>query len=161
MKIWLITDTHFNHKNMVELQYRPVDFDRVIVDNWKRLVSEDDIVIHLGDVIMGQKGTLGDIIKELPGHKVLVTGNHDEKPGWFLKKGFDFACHAFELNHIYFTHEPAEVLPPNCAHNVHGHTHGNGHRDNEYTKQPWHIEFHIEDDLSPKLLEEVLNESIN
>ena len=33
MALWLITDTHFGHNNMVHLCGRPQNFTRLIMDN--------------------------------------------------------------------------------------------------------------------------------
>jgi len=50
-------------------------------DNWKSVVSDDDVVVIAGDVSWALKFKEDfadlDFVKSLPGKKVLVRGNHD------------------------------------------------------------------------------------
>lgn len=65
--IWLISDTHFNHANILKftdsrtgLPVRP-GFESVdhmnehMIERWNSVVKPGDIVYHLGDVVMGNK----------------------------------------------------------------------------------------------------------
>lgn len=75
--LWIITDTHLNHHAMVKSCGRPENFDSIICQNWQEKVKAQDTVIHLGDCAWrpeGMKRLLG-----LPGKKILVRGNHDDK----------------------------------------------------------------------------------
>jgi calcineurin-like phosphoesterase family protein len=47
MKIWIISDTHFNHNRIIELEERPEDYQELIINNWKKLVKNEDTIIHL------------------------------------------------------------------------------------------------------------------
>lgn len=80
---WLITDTHFNHKNIIEYCNRPDDYEQQIIDNWQQLVKPTDTIYHLGDVVMGSKATMREfyenVFSRLPGKKILVRGNHDHR----------------------------------------------------------------------------------
>ena len=65
--IWLISDTHFFHSNILKFTddngelIRGKLFDTVeqmnecMLDNWNSVVKPGDIVYHLGDVMMGNK----------------------------------------------------------------------------------------------------------
>lgn len=159
--IWIVTDTHFNHKKMCELQGRPENFNEVIIKNWQEKVQPEDQVWHLGDVILGQMGTLTSILEQLPGKKILIKGNHDkEKTQWYIDHGFTFVCYGFQYRKIWFTHHPARMLPEGCNMNIFGHFHGNDHRlfDEEagIKLRKWHKHLHIEETLSPILLSEFL-----
>ena len=44
MALWLITDTHFGHNNMVHLCGRPQNFTRLIMDNWRKMVANTDTI---------------------------------------------------------------------------------------------------------------------
>lgn len=128
-KIWLITDTHFNHAMLVEKGHRPADYQDQIKSNWKRLVAEQDTVIHLGDVIFAQASTLRDILTELPGRKILVRGNHDhESDGWYMRAGFSFVAQGILVGGVWLTHAPQATLPDGAIVNVHGHLHAGTHR---------------------------------
>lgn len=89
--LWIITDTHFDHHAMIKSCGRPENFDSIICQNWQEKVKAQDTVIHLGDCAWrpeGMKRLLG-----LPGKKILVRGNHDDKsPEKYMEMGWDFAC---------------------------------------------------------------------
>lgn len=145
-KIWLIADTHFNHLKMIELCYRPENFTELILENWRNAVGENDITFHLGDVILGRQSEMEGMIRSVKGRKILIIGNHDkEKPHWYMKRGFDFACYGIEYGHVYFTHRPSSFLPQGCTLNIHGHLHNNGHRDEDQVLNPWNKKLSIEE----------------
>ena len=89
--LWTITDTHFDHHAMIKSCGRPENFDAIICRNWRERVKPQDTVIHLGDCAWrpeGMKRLLG-----LPGKKILVRGNHDDKSlEKYMEVGWDFAC---------------------------------------------------------------------
>ena len=82
--IFLTSDLHLCHKSFV---YEPRGFhsteemNSAIENNWNELVSEDDDVFVLGDLIFkGERNTLDDamsIVRRLKGWKHLILGNHD------------------------------------------------------------------------------------
>lgn len=128
-KTWVIPDTHFNHAMLVEKGYRPADYQEQIIKNWQRLVVSYDTVIHLGDVIFARAGTLGEIMAILPGHKVLVRGNHDrESDGWYMRAGFAYVAQGILVGGVWLTHAPQATLPDGAILNVHGHLHAGTHR---------------------------------
>lgn len=173
MKTWLITDTHFNHTNMVQLCGRPENFNDVIIKHWKHLVADDDLVIHLGDVIFSRAGELTGIMAQLPGKKVLTLGNHDNrKPEWYMNRGFHFAADRFDYKKIAFSHIPLtrEGLGKDLSYlsdvphhrgvslNIHGHFHNTDHRDWEYEVGDHNRLLVLEnEDYKPVLLEEFLS----
>jgi len=86
---WLHGDTHFDHMNMCEYCGRPENFNELIIYHWKKMIAPDDLVYHIGDVYFGRRSKFFDCIKDLPGVKVLIKGNHDrEKDQWYLNHGF-------------------------------------------------------------------------
>lgn len=127
MKVYLISDTHFNHAKIETYCDRPSNFTEVLMHNWNQTVQPTDLVIHVGDVYIG-KGW-DNIYPFLNGRKVLVRGNHDwhHNCAWWMEHGFDFACDAFIFRHVYITHKPAEFLPGHCYLNIHGHLHNIWH----------------------------------
>src|SRR3990167_9246166 len=147
MKIWLIGDTHFNHKKLLQYENRPKDFNRIIIQNWNKVVSTDDIVIHLGDVILGQDSTLKEILGNCLGRKILTRGNHDHHSmQWYMQRGFDFACDYFVYKNIAFSHAPLTPLPfrtsdenynKQVSLNIHAHFHHGNHRGKPGMKCAW------------------------
>lgn len=141
MNIYVISDTHFNHLKLSTHCKRPENFSELIVKRWNETVKPDDVVLHLGDVAIGPKRYIRDLLSLLPGRKILIRGNHDRDKscGWWMENGFSFACDSFILRSVLFTHEPAnaviksdgnrpydqleEPLPFGSVLNVHGHLH--------------------------------------
>jgi len=82
-KIWVISDTHFNHTNIIKYCNRPFKdanhMNESLIANWNAKVSPDDDVIHCGDFCFGNPLP---IINRLNGRITLVKGNHDQS---FLK----------------------------------------------------------------------------
>src|SRR5260221_238147 len=118
MNIWIIGDTHFGHDNMIPYCGRPTNFDDILIKNWNKVVKEEDLVIHLGDVIMGRNAQerLPEILKQLPGKKILCRGNHDVEKKWgagvhFMEAGFDFVTDSFVYDIYAFSHCPLTPLP--------------------------------------------------
>lgn len=156
--VWVVSDTHFNHRRLPEFTTRPENFTELIINNWNTVVADDDLVLHLGDVILGRNSELGEINNKLKGKKVLVKGNHDnESLMWYMQRGFMFACDGFRWGEFWFTHEPAISLPTGCKYNVHGHLHADGHRINElgHPLRNWHILIEMESTLAPVTLDQV------
>jgi len=82
MTTYLTSDTHFRHKNILNLgEGRPFDdletHDEMIIKNWNEVVTPDDTVYHLGDVALGPWPEGLGCVKRLLGHKILIPGNHD------------------------------------------------------------------------------------
>jgi len=128
-KIWLITDTHFGHKNIIKYCGRPNNFEKLISKNLFKSVKWNDILIHLGDVALGDRQFAHNkYIKPLQCKKWLLLGNHDtESISWYLENGWDFVAESFTAvyfgKRILFSHKPM----PNGDYdiNVHGHFHNN------------------------------------
>lgn len=128
-KTWVVTDTHFNHKTLVEEGWRPADYQRRIMREWAHVVHGDDLVYHLGDVIFGNQSELSSIMASLPGTKVLVRGNHDKQSdGWFTSRGFAYVASGILTKGVWLSHHPAQKLPDGALVNVHGHLHNSTHR---------------------------------
>src|SRR6185437_16353818 len=53
MRTLLISDTHFNHTNIVTYCDRPKDFTQILIKRWNERVQPKDTIIHLGDVFIG------------------------------------------------------------------------------------------------------------
>lgn len=79
--IWVTSDTHFNHANIIKYCNRPFssveEMNETIIANWNKVVSEDDMVYHLGDFVLGDKSLVPDFLERLNGYKEFLMGNHD------------------------------------------------------------------------------------
>lgn len=135
MKIWIISDTHFNHKNIIQYENRPFnsidEMNDAMIKRWNSVVSPDDIVYHLGDVGLGNESSLKWIIPSLNGHKILVRGNHDQKSkNFYIDCGFEEVRPSFIEEHegvkIFFSHRP-DTRPGNQHDTYDMHFYGHVH----------------------------------
>ena len=80
-KIFVTSDTHFGHDR--EFVWGPrgftnyVDHDTAIIERWNAVVGPDDIVYHLGDVMLGDNNYGIGCLALLNGHIKIIPGNHD------------------------------------------------------------------------------------
>ena len=146
-KLWLISDTHFGHSNIVRYQQRPTNHEVIMLSEWARRVGERDQILHLGDVALGSNGNARrwlDVVRRMPGEKYLILGNHDNPSALdFARAGFDIVPE-FVHQGVAFSHRPiapragyddlhrrpfdAEehpLLAEDWIVNIHGHTHAN------------------------------------
>lgn len=83
--IYFISDTHFNHHNI--LAYEPVsrpfkdihDMNEYIIERWNERITDYDEVYVLGDFFMGKLDEIQPILNRLKGTIHLIRGNHDQK----------------------------------------------------------------------------------
>lgn len=129
-RYFFISDTHFSHANIIKYCNRPFidikSMNEKIISNWNSVVTNDDVVYHLGDVILGNKEDANDIIGQLNGIKYLVKGNHDMRQNQFYRDlGFkEVYDHPIIIkDFIVLSHEPMPFVMNQMYFNVHGHVH--------------------------------------
>lgn len=135
--IWLISDTHFGHANMLKFKradgsplrrFASVDqMDECLCDMWQTVVKPQDKIYHLGDVCMGKRSQAIWRVKGLNGHKRLVLGNHDDLPTkHYLDAGFDKLYSSRRLGGYLLSHMPLLLTDdPRIKGCIHGHLHAN------------------------------------
>lgn len=139
--IWVISDTHFNHQNIIKFCGRPFDtvdqMNDMMVTYWNETVKPGDKVYHLGDVYMGggfNKEYTEKLLLSLNGQKRLILGNHDNGKDQILHKVFKKidVWRMFPEFGLLLTHVPVHesTLQEGRFHdhkylNVHGHIHQN------------------------------------
>jgi calcineurin-like phosphoesterase family protein len=124
---YVISDLHFNHGNIIEHCGRPFscveEMNEAMVEEWRKRVTDDDIVYVLGDVIGTESEIESDVwLSDLPGKSVLVAGNHDTlRPS--IKVPVVESC---TLSHdgvtFFCSHRPQ---PDFRGWQLHGHVHNN------------------------------------
>ena len=81
--IYFISDTHFNHRNIIKYTDRPfndiTEMNNTLINNWNSIIKEDDIVYHLGDFALTCDEKLKELYSYLNGTIILIRGNHDGK----------------------------------------------------------------------------------
>ena len=130
--IWLISDTHFFHKNIIGYCNRPFssveEMNETIRDRWNSVIKPQDHVYHLGDVYMeksGNKQAVETFLRSLNGKKRLVLGNHDDAMDYSLYSNFEKIMVWRNFEKVVLTHVPINVdnIPGGDRINVHGHVH--------------------------------------
>ena len=148
-EIWLISDTHFFHANILKftddegnlirgaLFSSVEEMNQCMLDNWNSVVKPGDKVYHLGDVMMGDKTEFKRFWAKLNGSKRLIVGNHDDIK-WMAQNELFAKIHMWRmftefgllLTHVPI-HEsglrrgaPTDETAPMLL-NIHGHIHQN------------------------------------
>lgn len=145
--IWVISDTHFGHTNIIKYCDRPFksveEMDDTIIKNWNSVVRDGDIVYHLGDVYMGKAP---GFLNNLKGRKRLILGNHDNGRDQLLQRVFQKidVWRMFPEFGLLLTHVPVHTntLSEKCPVNVHGHIHNN---EKDYGKQYRNVSVEVVD----------------
>lgn len=147
MSTFIISDTHFNHANIINYCNRPFkdaeEMDRIMIKNWNETVSNKDVVIHLGDFGLGKKEYIKDIIKNLNGKKILILGNHDNWSEQFYRDAGFHTVSRFPILYGDFylmSHAPLILSETTPYFNCYGHT----HIDPKYTDTPTSKCFSVE-----------------
>lgn len=141
--MYVISDTHFNHKNIIQYENRPFadveEMNKTMIARWNSVVKPEDTVIHLGDVGLGSEASLKEIIPQLNGTKILIKGNHDRKSNhFFLCCGFSAVYHTMVINYqgkvIFFSHCPESRRGDGNKYDIHlfGHVHSKGFLEDVY-----------------------------
>ena len=157
--IYFISDTHFNHENVIKYCNRPFankeEMNEALISNWNSIVTNKDIVYHLGDVALTNESEMKDIISKLNGKKYLIRGNHDKKSVLFYENaGFIVLKDApikIDKYNLILSHYPIpDTMIPKGYINIHGHIHNNKLNEDldrsgtlEYPKEKYDPKKHI------------------
>lgn len=130
-KVFFTSDTHFNHSSIIDYCHRPFkdvnEMNETLIKNWNSVVSSNDIVFHLGDIIFGGSTIWNSIIPRLNGRINLILGNHCHK-NWreWYGKWFETVSEqlTIKINDTLciLTHYPLLCFPSNFI-NLFGHVH--------------------------------------
>lgn len=85
-KIFVTSDTHFGHENIIRYCERPFkdarSMNESLIERWNNRVGVDDTVYFLGDFAMGpgvDDNFIVRTLKRLNGTINVLPGNHDQK----------------------------------------------------------------------------------
>ncbi|WP_248885557.1 hypothetical protein [Acidithiobacillus acidisediminis] len=136
MTIFFTSDWHLGHKNIIRYTQRPFssieEMESCLIGEWHSRVTRRDTVYFLGDFSVTNaqnRPRMEAILASLPGHKILVVGNHDDGK----IQGWDEEHRLLDVRvdgkHLLLCHYPLASWGDmrNILH-LHGHTHGNGGR---------------------------------
>ena len=129
--VWVWSDLHLGHTKTIQTFGRPFrtadEMTDQIFSNWQQVVAPEDTILILGDVtVHGLWGRRLKRVRQAPGRKILVYGNHEVTGDDFLDcEGFDEVHSTLYVEGdppLLLTHVPLRVVPDGCV-NIHGHLH--------------------------------------
>ena len=131
---WVWSDLHLQHRNIIKYSERPFEnvdqMDDALHRAWRNAVGENDTVICGGDVALSGalRGIHHDRVRNAPGRKLLIIGNHDlDRKGKLQNVGFETSTTTLVLEtepQLLLTHLPLHRIPAGTV-NVFGHVHNN------------------------------------
>lgn len=136
-KIWLTSDTHFCHQNIIKYCDRPfTDTEQMnseLIKRWNSVVAPEDTVYHLGDIYLGPADRAYSLLSALNGRIILIRGNHDRhSKNWYLERGIAEMYSSLFLyaggKRILLTHEPDKGIGEDYDLHFFGHIHNDDHR---------------------------------
>lgn len=150
-KVWFTSDLHFGHDR--EFIWGPRGFKNVnemnetIIKNWNEVVSPEDNVYVLGDLMLGDNEVGRKLLCELKGTIHVVFGNHDTLLRKEIYRGLYNVIergYATQIEidgwHFYLSHYPTmtcnleKEFSKRCLLNLYGHTH---QKNNFYNGLPF------------------------
>jgi len=110
MKRWFISDTHWNHENIIKFcrshHFKDIyDMNETMIESWNKTVGDDDLIYHIGDICSPRTTDPSPIISRLKGNIILIKGNHDKKklirkmPSWTERMAIKLGNYKCLLNH--------------------------------------------------------------
>jgi calcineurin-like phosphoesterase family protein len=103
------------------------------LEGYKSVVNKRDIVFFLGDIAFDVESL--ELIKDLPGDKRLVLGNHDTDRKVDIANlclVFDQIHGLYKYKHAWLSHAPIHQDELRGKINIHGHTHNHHVKDRRY-----------------------------
>ena len=152
-ELFFVSDTHFNHANILKfVNYegdlvRPEfdsveDMDETMIERWNSVVKAEDKIYHLGDVSFDLKA-FHRIMPRLNGKKRLILGNHDKFDMSEYLRFFEKIQESWQpTRRTLFTHRPVYMggTEGHEKFNIHGHI----HRTRKEMISPQHLNVSVE-----------------
>jgi len=126
--IFLISDTHFDHTNIIKYCNRPFkstsEMNHVIINNWNKTVNRRDIVFFLGDMRFGRGSRETDYwLKRLNGAIYFLNGNHETKSRMITF--YDKLIIKYRDKRFFLVHDPKDIPKDWNEWVICGHHHNN------------------------------------
>jgi len=142
MGLFFTADTHIGHANIIKYCHRPFEnvheMDERLITEWNGVVSNDDVIFHLGDFAWKNTRRAARILTRLDGMKFLCRGTHDGRilklATYFEDIRDSFLIRVNKGQFIFMSHCHQEIWPEmNCeSWHLFGHSHG---KLNTYAEQ--------------------------
>lgn len=146
--LYFTSDLHLCHKNIIKYARPQFEFsdeglqqcEDLILKNYNDVITDDDIVVFLGDIAFLKsefKPHISEYCHKLKGRKLMLRGNHDTiTDKFFLSCGFEKIIDYILFENIFICHYPLsepdskreaefkEIFEENnCNTVIHGHIH--------------------------------------
>ncbi len=175
--IFITSDTHFGHNRKFIYEARGFhaveEMNKELVYRWNQLVTEEDLVYHLGDTFLSDNSNI-EWMGKLNDHVRLIRGNHDtdNKVRNLLERGFiESALWAdvlhYQHKHFYLGHfatmtsnytDPDKGMRGRTL-DLYGHTH---QKTNFWNDNPFVYHVGVDSlDLAPVLIDQVIEDMQN
>ncbi len=132
--VWIWSDQHFNHENVIKYGKRPYkgseDMNTQLIQNYLNTVKEGDVCIWAGDIFFKSKEAFRNEILPLldKTYNILVVGNHDFQGQAIKDMGFDEIHLILDFKYndkrCVISHYPF-IIENEIFTNIHGHIHQN------------------------------------
>ncbi|AZU98237.1 putative serine/threonine protein phosphatase [Salmonella phage SE_PL] len=139
-----IADTHLGHRNIYKYRkvfdstkHNDLYFIRILQETCKKR----DTMFFLGDICFDKQYL--EIIKELPGQKILIPGNHCTEyiPMKELVDVYDEVHALLKYKEFWLSHAPIADVELRGKRNIHGHVHAQSVPDIKYLNTSVDSEF--------------------
>ncbi len=132
-RCWVWSDLHVNHAPIITHGHRPFatlrQMQEHLIDAWRGCVRRNDVIVCVGDLAIGGSSEAVDaMVRNLPGRKLVVAGNHEFWAAGGPPKNYA-VCEVMPTllvdgkHPAVMTHEPLDHVPRGWI-NLHGHLHG-------------------------------------
>lgn len=153
--IYFTSDLHLGHDK--DFIYKERGFDNIsshniaILKNWNSVVTSDDVVYVLGDLMLGDNSAGMSILKQLNGTIYIILGNHDTNSRITLYKTLPrvadisfadrirYRGYTFFLSHYPMCTGNGDKELKRAVINLHGHTHQRINYTNENGNRMYHV----------------------
>lgn len=127
---FVIADTHFYHKNIIDYCKRPFNsveqMNIELIKNWNDFVSNKDTIYVLGDFALTNKEKIKELCEKLNGKKILIKGNHDNYSNQTYRDCGFYEVSEYPIlykNFFWLSHEPLVLNETTPYANIYGHVH--------------------------------------
>lgn len=131
---YFFADPHFGDSDIIRYENRPFknsdEMNRAIVENWNSVISEDDEVFLLGDVVGSNPMPIVElqkVLSQLKGKIIILLGNHDIGiANYLIEWGYKVYEYPILLDDFWIlSHEPQYIQNGGVYANIFGHVHNN------------------------------------
>lgn len=132
-KVFYLADWHYGHANVLAFDHRPFrtaeEMNYALVENWNRVVSDEDAVYILGDMFWVSAQKAIPILDTLRGEKFLIKGNHDRIGNHEFQKRFQQITDYLEIKdqnrNVVLSHYPTPCFKNHFYgwYHLYGHVH--------------------------------------